>query len=191
MHFEQSNREVLLVTDAWSTNRWAFEYRSGDLPNGASYVLNTKQDGYYDTRISDLQLLHNSESAVAQAAPWGNMEHYTIVYQHVRVQKSKIGFRGNWLLRFQTSLPSMDSELTLACSKHLENPLHFRSPCAHYRGLKWNHILEIPRGQQPCHGYTLDRLYICWRSTNLELFHTRLNPKGMRKVFLWRDLFPT
>lgn len=101
LHFERSNSEILLVTEAWASNRWAFEYRSRDLPTGASYVLNTKQDGYYDTQISDLQLLHNSRSTIARAAPWGNMEQYTIVYQHVRVQKSKLGFVGNWLCRFQ------------------------------------------------------------------------------------------
>ena len=101
LHFQHSNSEILLVTDAWTTNRWAFEYRSRELPNGASYVMNAKQDGYYDTRISDLRLLHNSESNMARTAPWGNMEHYTIVYEHLRVQKSKLGFGGNWAIRFQ------------------------------------------------------------------------------------------
>jgi hypothetical protein len=109
LHFEQSLSEICLVTDAWTTNRWAFEYRSAGLQDGANYVLNSKQDGYHDTRISDFQLLHNSKSQVAQVVPMGNIEHFTVLCRRISVQKYKLGCAGGWVLRFQ----KYNSKLTI------------------------------------------------------------------------------
>jgi hypothetical protein len=100
LEFERGLGEVYMVTDVLATNRWAFEYRTNELPNNAYYAVNHK-DGAYDTGFSDLQLQHSSLSNSVWASQFNDRELYTVLAGHIRVQRRYIGGFGPWAVRFQ------------------------------------------------------------------------------------------
>jgi hypothetical protein len=100
--FANGVREIHLVTEVYTTNRWALDHRSYALALPACYVVNV-QNGFYGPQIApDFRLHHSSGSGNVRESIYRNPYQYTILANHRSVQRRDLGSAGGWLFPFKT-----------------------------------------------------------------------------------------
>lgn len=100
--FADGPHEIYLVTEIYTTNRWALDYRPFSLPLPATYVVNVQERFHGPEIAPDFQLHHNSISGNVLESPHHTMEQYTILASYRPVQRSELGREGGWLQPFKT-----------------------------------------------------------------------------------------
>ena len=104
--------EIYLVTEIYTTNRWALDYRPFSLPLPATYVVNVQQRFNGPEIAPNFQLYHNSMSGNVRESPH-SLEQYTILASYRRVQRSELGSGGDWIGPFKTYCDILISILTV------------------------------------------------------------------------------
>jgi hypothetical protein len=99
--FANGVREIYLVTEVYTTNRWALDHRSSALALPACYVVNV-QNRFHGPQIApDFRLHHSSGSGNVHESIYQNTHQYTILANHRSVQRRDLGSEGGWLVPFK------------------------------------------------------------------------------------------
>jgi hypothetical protein len=107
IEFESVVDELSIVTNIWTTNRWALDYRPAGLPQDATYAINTEWDGYTTQIRENFQFRQSSSSGNARESL--NSVPYTLLASQRRVKKRKIGLGGAWFNRLKVYRPILHS----------------------------------------------------------------------------------
>ena len=111
--FADGTYEIYLVTEIYTTNRWALDYRPCTITLPSTYVVNS-QLGFQGMEIApNFQLHHNSLSGYLRESPPYNSEQYTILANYRPVQRRELGREGGWLHPFKTYCDILTSVLTV------------------------------------------------------------------------------
>jgi len=99
--FRQGYTEVYLVTDVWSTNRWAADLRTDATPENAEYTATTVNGGQYNEHIApDFIFNHNSLSGQQFSATYPEAPPYTVLALVSPIQQRGLGRYAPWLNPF-------------------------------------------------------------------------------------------
>jgi hypothetical protein len=111
--FADGTYEIYLVTEIYTTNRWALDYRPSTMALPSTYVVNA-QMGFQGMEIAPNFLLHhNSLSPYFRESPPNNLEQYTILANYRPVQRRELGGDGSWLHPFKVYCDILTSMLTV------------------------------------------------------------------------------
>jgi hypothetical protein len=96
-HYSQSGgsfENLYLVTEAYTTSRWALDYRHAGACDDASYVVNFVNTGAEELP-GNFDLRHTSASLKQSLQPDTWVE-YTILESHIPASRTKLSSRVGW-----------------------------------------------------------------------------------------------
>ena len=99
--FADGPQEIYVVTEIYTTNRWALDYRPYTLPIPATYVVNVQERIHGPEIAPYFQLHHSSLSGNVRESPYQAPQQYTILASYRRVQRRELGREADWLLPFK------------------------------------------------------------------------------------------
>ena len=102
MLFANGPHEIYVVTEIYTTNRWALDYRPSTIAIPATYVINAQERVHGPEIAPYFQLHHSSLSGNVRESPYQAPQQYTILASYRRVQRRDLGREGDWLLPFKT-----------------------------------------------------------------------------------------
>lgn len=99
--FRQGYTEVYLVTEVWSTNRWAADLRTEATQGNAEYTATTANGGQYSEHIApDFEFNHDSLSGQQRSMMYPGAPPYTVLALVTPIQQRGLGRYAPWLNPF-------------------------------------------------------------------------------------------